>query len=337
MRGDIARSVALEPSQLGCRGLGCWLRCAALRRPRARRPHSRIEEALVTAVGAEVADFLLDTRVERDAQRSGLYHARISDRWNAAFFPFGGMLSALALRAVEREIDEPRFSLRSATTMFSSAVSAGELEIEVAVLRSGRGMSQAQATLRNAGSQDAGHTTLAVYGAARAMPEGFRFTDLESPSVPPPERCESPTPTPATAQISRATFFDQLEVRGAGFRSHWDPDFEPGAADAKRWMRFRRDVRGPDGCLDPLALVAISDTMPPAIWQRIGPDQGMFYAPSCDLTLHIFESTRHEWVLLHARCARIHEGYASATNEIWDPDGRLLCRATQLMYLRFDF
>lgn len=291
----------------------------------------------MTAVGGEVVDFRRDTRVERDARRPGLYRAHISERWNAAFFPFGGVLSALALRAIECELGDARLALRTATTVFSSAVAAGDLEIEVTVLRAGRGMSQAQATLRNAGSADAGHTTLAVLGAERALPDAFRFTELAPPDVPGPDRCAPPAPAPANAPISRSSFFDQVEVRGARFHSAWDSGWEPGPAEALRWMRFRRDARAADGRLDPFALVALSDTMPPAIWQRIGPDRGMFYAPSCDLTVHFFESTPREWVLLHARCARTHAGYASATNDLWDPDGRLLCRATQLMYLRFDF
>jgi acyl-CoA thioesterase len=99
-------------------------------------------------------------------------------------------------------------------------------------------------------------------------------------------------------------------------------------------MRFRRAPRLADGSLDPLALVALSDTMPPAIGQRLGPGYPPFYAPSCDLTVHVFEVASDEWLLVRSRCRRAGEGYASAESEIWDRSGRLLVWATQLMYLR---
>ena len=65
-------------------------------------------------------------------------------------------------------------------------------------------------------------------------------------------------------------------------------------------MRYRRAPRLADGTIDPLALVALSDTMPPAIIQKLGPGTPMFFAPSVDLTAHVLESTREEWILLAA-------------------------------------
>jgi len=284
---------------------------------------------------APAADFLRDSEVAPDPATPGRYRASIGDRWNAAYYPFGGMLSALALRAMERALGEPDHRLRTATTVFSTPIASGALEIDVELLRAGRGMSQLRATLRSAGSSDAGHTTLAVFGAEREMPPVFEFTELACPAAPPPEACP-PAPRPPPDQpFSRSTFFEQVESRVVKLRPLWEPGWQPEGAEALRWMRYRRDVRRADGRIDPLALVPLADTMPPAVGQRIGPGRETFYAPSCDLTLHVFESTPHEWLLLHSRCARVHAGYASCSNEIWDPEGRLVCRATQLMYLRF--
>ncbi len=287
------------------------------------------------AVSAPAADFLRDSEVERDPATPGRYRAKIGDDWNAAYSPFGGLLSALALRAMQRALGAAPHALRTATTIFSSPVSSGELEIDVQVLRAGRGMSQLSATLRNAGSSDPGHTTLAVFGADRETPPAFEFTELAMPAAAPPEQCPLAPPLPPGLPFSRSTFFEQVETRIVKMRPIWEPGWEPEGAEALRWMRYRRGVRRADGSVDPLALVPLADTMPPSIGQKVGPGQEVFYAPSCDLTLHLFETTAHEWFLIHSRCARVRAGYASSTNEIWDPDGRLLCRATQLMYLRF--
>lgn len=287
------------------------------------------------AVSAPAADFLRDSEVARDPGIPGRYRASVGSDWNAAYFPFGGLLSALALRAMQRELADAAHALRTATTIFSSPVASGEIEIDVQVLRAGRGMSQFSATLRNAGSKDPGHTTLAVFGADREAPPAFEFTDLAMPEAPPPEQCPLSPPMPPELPISRSTFFEQMETRNVKMRPIWEPGWEPEGAEALRWIRYRKDVRRADGRMDPLALVPLADTMPPSIGQKVGPGQEVFYAPSCDLTVHLFETTPHEWLLIHSRCARLRAGYASSTNEIWDADGRLLCRATQLMYLRF--
>ena len=117
-------------------------------------------------------------------------------------------------------------------------------------------------------------------------------------------------------------------------RAPWETGWEAGRAEAVRWMRFRRAPRLADGALDPLALIALSDTMPPAIGQRLGPGWPPFYAPSIDHTVHLFATTRDEWVLVRSRCRHAGEGYASASCEVWSRDGRLLVQATQLMLIR---
>lgn len=295
-----------------------------------------MEEPVTPGPGAAApADFLRDSQVERDPSAAGRYRALLGGSWNAAYFPFGGMVSALALRAMECALGEPSHRLRTATTVFSSPVESGEVQIDVQVLRAGRGMSQLHATLRNAGRSDPGHTTLAVFGSDREVPPAFEFTELEKPPAPPPEQCPPPPPVPPEMPFSRSTFFEQVETRVVKMRPVWERGWEPEGAEALRWMRYRSEVRRSDGLMDPLALVPVADTMPPSVGQKVGPGQEVFYAPSCDLTLHVFETTPHEWLLLHSRCARVRAGYASCSNEIWDPEGRLLCRATQLMYLRF--
>jgi acyl-CoA thioesterase len=114
----------------------------------------------------------------------------------------------------------------------------------------------------------------------------------------------------------------------------WETDWKAGRAEAVRWMRYRKAPRLPDGRLDPLALLALTDTIPPAIGQRLGPGYPYFLAPSCDLTVHFLESTAADWLLLRTSVAHAGDGYASGSAEIWDPEGRLLARAAQLMYLR---
>jgi acyl-CoA thioesterase len=279
----------------------------------------------------EPADFVADTSVE--AAGGGLYHIDLSGRWNAAVYPFGSIACAVALRAAQAELGSSPQRLRTTTAVFVSPVPQGPLEIRVERLRIGRSMSQLQATARAAGSREGGLTLLAAYGLER---EGFTFVDSEPPEAPPPERCPPPADPPEGFQRFRATFFEQIDTRLVRMNPPWRDDWTAGRAEAVRWMRFRRTPRLPDGTLDPLALVALSDTMPPAIGQKLGPGYPFFFAPSCDLTVHLFESTRDEWLLVRSRCRHAGEGYASAECEIWSRDRRLLAYGTQMMFLRFE-
>src|SRR5262245_25889565 len=232
------------------------------------------------------ADFRADTEVEPAGD--GRYRCTLADRWNAAIHPFGGVVLAIALRAAERELGDPSQPLRTAAALFVSPVTEGPLEVEARRLRIGRMGSQLLVQARSDGSAGGGLTLLAAYGRER---EGFAFTDLEPPEAPPPERCPPPPDPPPDYRRWRASFFDQVETRNVHLHAPWEPGWEGGRAEAVRWMRFRRAPRLADGTLDPLALVALSDTMPPAIGQRLGPHGPTFYAPSIDHGVHPLATT----------------------------------------------
>jgi acyl-CoA thioesterase II len=277
------------------------------------------------------ADFIADTRIE--AAGDGRYCCDLSGRWNAAVYPFGGVAVAIALRAAQAELALPQQRLRTATTVFVSPVPEGKLEIDVARLRTGRQMSQLQVSARAAGSDDGGLTLLAAYGSER---EGFTFVDSEPPAADEPDRYGPPPDPPEGFPRFRATFFEQIDTRPVRMNPPWKTDWTAGRAEAVRWMRYRSAPRLADGTLDPLALVALSDTMPPAIMQKLGPGNRPFFAPSCDLTVHCFGTTSEDWLLVRSRCRQAGEGYASASGEIWSRDRRLLVYATQVMLLRFE-
>src|SRR5215468_8896571 len=270
------------------------------------------------------ADFRSDTALE--ALGGGRYRGALGEAWNAAVHPFGGVVVAIALRAAAHELADPGQPLRTATALFVSPVTVGPLEARAERLRIGRTGSQLLVRMRNAETGDGGLALLAAFGRER---EGFDFTDAEPPEAPPPERCPPPSDPPPGFQRFRAKFFDQVETRIVRMRAPWETGWEAGSAEAVRWMRFRRAPRLADGALDPLALIALSDTRPPAIGQRLGPGWPPFYAPSIDHTVHLFATTRDEWVLVRSRCRRAGDGYASASCEVWSGDGRLLVSATQ--------
>jgi acyl-CoA thioesterase len=256
--------------------------------------------------------------------------------------PQGGVVAALAVRAMAAELAEAAQRLRAFHTTFVAPVAAGRVEIEVEVLRRGRSMSQVRAELRNPGARH-GHVTTAVFGSER---QGFDFTDLAPPSgfIPLSEARSFRDPAPDGAPLFPSIpFWDQrLEGRGAIGHAPWE-NYVPDRAEHGTWYRLDDPpVRG-DGTLDPLALIVYADTMPGAVAEKVGrQNRQSWFAPSVDLTFHLLDVCRSEWVFAHNRARFAGHGYASLDMALWDfgPEGtergRLVAYATQVCLFTFD-
>jgi len=271
------------------------------------------------------------------------YRVVLDPSWNLARVPQGGVVTALAVRAMADVVDNPDQTLRSAHSVFVAQVPHGPLDIDVEILRRGHSMSHVRAEVRAAGSEF-GHLTTAVFGAPR---RGFEFTDLEPPTqIVPPSQCRS-FRAPLSPQAGWAGFvalpFWERHVEGAGMLGHapWE-EYEPARAEHGTWYRMDDPPWLEDGTLDPLALVVFADTMPGAVAEKVGrAERSRWFGPSVDLTFHLLGDCRSEWVLAHNLARHAGDGYASIDMALWDcgPDGtgppRLVAYATQVMFFAF--
>jgi len=91
-----------------------------------------------------------------------------------------------------------------------------------------------------------------------------------------------------------------------------------------------------DGMLDPLALLVMADVMPGAVFEKLGPREQGWFAPSIDLSVHLFGHATPGWILAHSKAHHAGDGYASAEMALWDPRGdggpRLVAWAAQQMF-----
>jgi acyl-CoA thioesterase len=266
---------------------------------------------------------------------NGRYRAHLAEDWNCPSVPHGGFVTATTARAMTTELDDPTQRLRTITSVFAAPVAHGDAQIDVTVARRGRSMSQLSATIKNPDAA-AGHIAVAAFGADRP---GFTFTDRTPPDVPPPEECPSfnegaPADWP---EIEPWGFWQQAEGKPALGHPPWEP-YTPESALVAQWFRFVEPARLDDGRWDPLALVTMCDVMPGAVDERIGPNRVRFLPPSVDLTVHLFDDARSEWILGVNRARWAGEGYASAEMELWDMHSgapRLVAYGTQLMFFVF--
>lgn len=272
-----------------------------------------------------------------DGGTGGRYRAVIGPAWELAIVPQGGIVAAIAAKAMVLELDQPDQSLRTISVVFAGRVETGPVEIDVVVLRRGRSMSQLTATVRTPGA-DAGLTAIAVFGRER---RGATFTDLTFPEVEPPEGLRGyrdPVPEGVDFEFDgepRPFWEAIVECRPAMGRPPWEP-FEDGPAEIVYWYRLDDPPILDDGTLDPLATIVLCDTMPGAVGQKVGPALGNWFGPSADFTMHLLGPARPGWLLAHNRARHAGDGYASVEMALWDPTDRtLVAYSTQVMFFSF--
>ena len=281
------------------------------------------------------SEFLRDTSAIPDPVRPGRYHLELSANWVVAEVPQGGVVAAVAARAMAASLDRPDQDLRSISVVFAGLVRPGPVEVEVTALRRGRSLSQMSATVRNVGAE-AGLTSLAVFGATRP---GFEFTDVRYPGVDPPEACRSfrdPLPDGVTqSRVTESPFWTRVEGRPAVGHAPWER-WLPTTSETIAWYRFDDPPVRPEGGLDPLALVTLCDTMPGSVGERMGGTDVEWFGPSADLTVHVVGVASGEWLLARGRARHAGEGYASIELELWDGERQaLVAYGTQQMYFQF--
>jgi acyl-CoA thioesterase len=269
------------------------------------------------------------------------FTTQVSDPWRLVAVPQGGIVAAIAARAMETVLGDPSQTLRTITSVFAGQVAGGPVEVEVQVLRQGRSMSQLSATVRNPGAP-AGLTAVAAFGAPR---RGIEFTELAFPEVEGPDGLRGfrdPLPEGVDPELflrRPMVFWEEVvESRPAIGRPPWEP-FEDGPAETAYWYRLDDPPLLPDGRLDPLASLVLCDTMPGAVGQKLGPQDEMWFGPSVDLTVHLLGPSTPGWLLAHNRARHAGDGYASVEMALWDPRGEggpaLAAYATQLMFFAF--
>jgi acyl-CoA thioesterase len=273
------------------------------------------------------------------AEGDGRYRGHLDEVWNLRPLPQGGVVTALALRAMAAELDDPDQRLRTAHTSFVARVADGPVAIDVELLRRGRSMSHLRAEVRNPGT-DRGHLTTGIFGAPR---QGFSFTDLEPPvDVPHPDECPSfRDPPPVDVAFEPMPFWERV-IEGRPVLGHapWE-DYEPERAERVSWYRFDDPPLLDDGTVDPLALVVVADVMPGAVSEMVGPQDRPWFAPSVDLTVHVLDEARSPTLLGHNRARHAGDGYASADMALWDygadhrAEPRLVAYATQVFLFTF--
>jgi acyl-CoA thioesterase len=277
----------------------------------------------------EQGDLLRDTQVSAHPDQPHSFVGLISEAWKM-LYAFGGVTVAVGLRAIEKELDDPRLVPLHVSAIFSSGVPCGPVRIDVTPLAKSPAVFQA---------------TAGLFATASSMPNVHLHATFGAPVKGRRELGEARFPSDilghADAIPNQASPVD-IFPNAHQFETRWAHDFctRPGRvqdepaplrepAEVCSWIRYHAPPMLPDGYLDPITLAAPADFLTAPLFRGLGADSTRFFPLTLAMDIQFFATTRHEWVLQHARIGRVVNGYAYGTLDLWDEDHNLLATSSQ--------
>jgi acyl-CoA thioesterase len=243
----------------------------------------------------------------------GRFRGHVVADWNIGDNPNGGYLVSISLKALKTLLPHP--DPISVTTHYLRPGSPDEpCDIHVDVLRSGRTLSTARATLSQNGKERI--EVLAAY-ADLSQSAGVEATStMAPPHLPDPDAC---TPRTGDLQGLDLPITSRLDIR-------LDPDLAvPGAsktAEMAGWIRFT-DGREPDT----LALPLFADAFPPSPLSMLGK---VGWVPTIELTVNLIARPSPGWIQAQFRTDSLAGGRMVESGALWDSSGTLVAQSRQL-------
>ena len=242
--------------------------------------------------------------------------ARIGPAWNALQGVNGGMVAAIAVEAGAMALeaagaDPAGTPLRAATFGYVNGTVAGEIDVDVDVVRRGRGLITSHVRV----VQD-GRTTMVGRLHHAATRDGVAFHHG-------PDRPDRPAGT-VPLRGDGAAHFDRVET--------WLHPGTPlfGGIDRAEWTAWSRPLHG--GGFDTTWLTMFGDYLPPAVFARsTGPSRAVTveYAIQIHLGTDRWALDDGTYLATRVHAFHAHDGFAVEDGTIWLPDGTLLATTRQ--------
>lgn len=238
----------------------------------------------------------------------------IPEDWTQGRTTFGGLLAAIALRALAPVA--PERALRSFVMSCMAPAGAGPLHVTTEVLRSGKSLVHARATLSQGTTQCA--TLVAGFGTTRASK--LDFAGFAAPSGAAPQ------------SLVRLPYIEGAMPK---FTRHFDYRLMPGAgpAPAGTGGHLGGYVRSLDAARFDVSLIAaLIDSFPaPILTMLTAPAPVSTATWMVNFTHARSTQTIDDFCRLEADTQSVGEGYGSVDAKLWDAQGKLLALSQQLV------
>ena len=250
--------------------------------------------------------------VKGDGTRTA-FSASINDGWDIGGNANGGYLMAIAGRAMVAAVGRPPLTL---TAHYLRPAPAGPCTIDVELVRSGRRLATARASLRIGGKP-----TLELLGTfGEQQPDDGPTYEREAPvDMTPYDQCPI---MPSATEAAGPALMDRLALRidpvDAGFRN----GTVTGDPTVRGWFALAADEP-----IDAIALLLAADAFPPPIFNSGMP---VAWVPTIELTVHIRGTPAPGPIRCAFRSRFIHDGLVDEEGEVWDSTGKLVAQSRQL-------
>jgi acyl-CoA thioesterase len=258
----------------------------------------------------------------------GVYDAALGEGWRIGGGVNGGVLLAIAGRALAAELgvadgDRPGHPDPLAISAYYLTPGVpGPATVRTSVVRRGRAVSTGQASLLQddgAGGEVERVRFLATYGDLESV-DGDLTTSAAPPDLPPPDQCVSAAQAPPSF-LKHASLLQRLDMRLDPATTGWATGKPSGNGLIQGWLRMA-DGREPD----PLLLLLAVDALPPVAFELGLPG----WTPTLELTAHVRARPAPGWLRVSLTNRTLAGGFLEEDAEVWDSQGRLVALSRQL-------
>ena len=245
----------------------------------------------------------------------GRYSATVPTGWDVAGNSHGGFLASLAGRALRDATGRP--DPITFTAHYLRTVGSGPVEIATEVVRSGRRLCTARATVSD--GERPLVSVLATYGdLSDTDPAAPELIDGSPPDLPLPSACVRVVPGDPFPPAFMGNVELRLHPDDAGFLR----GCRSGEARIRGWLGL------PDGEeMDSIALLTAVDAFPPTIFNV---DLPVAWVPTVELTAHLRCRPAPGPLACEVRTRFVSSGFLEVDGEYWDRTGRLVAQSRQL-------
>jgi len=262
----------------------------------------------------DIGAFALATAVSPVGEAgTGRYVAEIHPGWDIGGNANGGYLMAIAGRAMATEVGRAPLTL---TAHYLKPGPAGACEIDVEVVRSGRRLATARATMRVEGKPIL--ELLGTFGDQHPD-DGPAYAREQPVDIVPYEECAA---MPSGEEGFGPPLMDRLSCR----LQPGDDGFRNGQPTGDPTIRGWFALAGEEP-IDAIGLLLAADAFPPPVFNS---DMPMAWVPTVELTVHIRAVPAPGPLRVAFRNRFIHDGLLDEEGELWDSGGTLVAQCRQL-------
>lgn len=269
---------------------------------------------------------------------NGTYRADVHPAWDGPLSTHGGLLGAIMLKAVDAEIADTAFQIRSLTCHYLRPPKHGEVSVEVEVLRKGRRFASSRAIMYSEGKPAISALTT---HSVRDLPIVDQWAPKGPEVKPPPDR-DAPMLKPQEFALGNNGFIEMPEGTPEFFRRllfaprigtgpFIGPPVDPQKGTSNGGWLLTRTPRS----IDVAYLAFLVDIFWPSVLE---PLRTPAIAPTLDLTTH-FRATLppdglpDQPLLVHNTSIAVEDGLADSDSRVFAADGKLLAQGRQLQML----